>query len=299
MRTELIISTYNAPQSLRLTLLSVLGQRRRPDSICIADDGSGPETRDMLRAFAKEYPDPPLRHVWHEDRGFEKNRILNKAVAGSDADWLIFTDGDCLMHPGFVARHLELAREGRFCCGSLIRLGPAATAAVTEAQVLSGEVFGIGWLRRHKALDRLTTWLKAMPLPRPVLSALETLSPVRRTWSGSNASAQRAAIAGVNGFDEAMKYGGEDKEFGVRLANSGVRGRHLRFTAPLIHLDHPRGYVDPARVAENRARIADVRTSGRCWTEDGLTKGPEPTRQPARKDHASGGMTPLRNMKQP
>lgn len=160
-------------------------------------------------------------------------------------------------------------------CGSLVRLSAEATAQVTEDDVLQGTVFDRQWLAQHKIFARLTTRFKASALPKPLASALEILSPVRRTWSGSNASAFRNAIIAVNGFDEQMKYGGEDKEFGVRLKNSGVKGRHLRFTAPLIHLDHKRGYVDPARIADNRARIADVRKSGRSWTPNGLEKAPE------------------------
>ena len=63
-----------------------------------------------------------MRHVWHEDRGFEKAAILNRAIATSEAEFLIFIDGDVLIAPGFIARHLELARPGRFSTGSLIRL---------------------------------------------------------------------------------------------------------------------------------------------------------------------------------
>lgn len=48
MRTELVISTYNSPHALRLTLLSTLRQTCPPDSICIADDGSGPQTREAI-----------------------------------------------------------------------------------------------------------------------------------------------------------------------------------------------------------------------------------------------------------
>ena len=272
MRIELVISTYNSPGALRLTLLSVTRQWRKPDSICIADDGSGPTTKATIDAFAAEFPELALRHVWHPDCGFEKNAILNKAVDSSDADLMIFTDGDCLMHPGFVARHAELAHPGRYACGSLIRLNATATAAVTEAGVLSGSVFDRNWLRDQGAFDRLTTRLKSGALAKPLSAFLEHVSPVRRTWSGSNASAFRAAIVAVNGFDEGLKYGGEDKEFGVRLANSGVRGRHLRFTAPLVHLDHARGYVDADRVRANRKSIAEVRRSGRHWAHNGLLK---------------------------
>ena len=273
MRTELIVATYNSPRALRLTLLGIAGQRLRPGSVCVADDGSGPETRAVIDAFAAEHPGLPIRHVWHPDTGFEKWAIVNRAIATSDADFLIFTDGDCLLHPGFIARHVELAHPRRYATGSMIRLPAGPTAAMTEDDVTSGQVFDRGWLARAGAFDRVTTWLKSAPLPRPVLAAFELASPVRRTWCGANASAYRDAIQAVNGFDETMKYGGGDKEFGVRLANSGVRGRHLRYTAPVVHLDHARGYKDASRVAENRQKIAAARSTGKIGTETGITQG--------------------------
>jgi glycosyltransferase involved in cell wall biosynthesis len=275
MKTELIVATYNSPRALRLSLVGIAHQRLRPGSVCLADDGSGPETRAVIDTFAAEFPDLPVRHVWHPDTGFEKWAIVNRAIATSAADFLIFTDGDCLLHPGFIARHVELAHPRRFATGSMIRLPAEPTAAVTEGDVASGRVFDRAWLARVGAFDRVTTWLKASPLPRPLLTAFELVSPVRRTWCGANASAFRDAILAVNGFDETMKYGGGDKEFGIRLTNSGVCGRHLRYTAPVVHLDHARGYKDAARVAENRRKIAAARRQGMTWAADGIKRDPD------------------------
>lgn len=243
-----------------------------PGGVAIADDGSGPQTRAVVDAFAAAHPGLAVRHVWHEDDGFRKAAILNKAIASSTADVLVFIDGDVMIHPDFVARHLELARPDRWSSGSLIRLDAAATAAVTEADVTSGRVFDRRWLRANRAFDRIGSWLKAMPFPRPAMALLDRLSPVQRAWCGANASAWRAAILKVNGFDETMRWGGGDKEMGVRLENAGVRGRHLRFTAPLVHLDHPRGYADPAHKAANKARIRAIRRDRVAWTEDGIVK---------------------------
>ena len=274
MRTELIASTYNNPRSLALCLASVACQRMRPASIAIADDGSGPETKAVIEAFRARHREVPVRHVWHEDRGFRKAAILNAAIASSEAEFLLFIDGDVLIHPGFVARHVAMARPDRFSSGSLIRLDAVATASVTEEDVISGRVFDRRWLEANRAIDRIGTWAKAMPLPFPVQAALDRLSPVQRAWCGANASAFQAAILRVNGFDESMRWGGGDKELGVRLANAGVKGQHLRFTAPLVHLDHPRGYADPEHKRANKARVKAIRRAGIAWTPDGIVKGP-------------------------
>jgi GT2 family glycosyltransferase len=83
MKTELIVATYDSPRALALCLASVARQSVLPDSIAIADDGSGPETAAAISAFAAAHPDLAIRHVWHEDRGFQKAAILNRAIATS------------------------------------------------------------------------------------------------------------------------------------------------------------------------------------------------------------------------
>ena len=50
-------------------------------------------------------------------------------------------------------------------------------------------------------------------------------------------------ILNVNGFDERMQYGGEDRELGERMLNLGIRSKQLRYSAVCLHLDHTRGYV--------------------------------------------------------
>lgn len=276
MKTELIVTTYNSIRPLMLCLESVALQSFPPDVICVADDGSGPETASAIAAFGAAHPELALRHVWHEDRGFEKAAILNRAIASSEAEYLFFLDGDVLIHPGFLARHAELARPGRFCTGSLIRLDEAASATVTAEMVRDGIVFDRGWLRANRAIDRPGTWLKTMPFPRPFQAALDTMTPVQKALCGANASLFRADALRVNGFDETIKYGGVDKEFGVRLQNAGVKGRHIRYTAPLVHLEHPRGYRDAEKIARHKARIRAVREGGITWAEQGIEKPADP-----------------------
>lgn len=268
---ELIISTYNSPRSLGLCLASVALQDLAPDSICIADDGSGPETRALIDGFAARST-VPVRHVWHPDTGFEKGAILNQAIATSSAAFLVFIDGDVLINPGFLRRHVDLARPGRFSTGSLIRLDASGTADMTAEKITTGLVFQPKWLRDNKAIRGATDWLKAAPLPRVLLDLIERIYPIRRSFCGANASAFRSDILAVNGYDERIKYGGQDKDLGVRLKMAGVRGRHARFTTPLVHLDHPRGYDRPEIRARNREIRAETAALNRARTPYGIEK---------------------------
>jgi len=67
-----------------------------------------------------------------------------------------------------------------------------------------------------------------------------------------------------------MAYGGEDREFGVRLVNNGIKPKHVRYNAIVIHLDHKRGYVDPKTVQANKSHRLNVDKQGIIQTKHGI-----------------------------
>src|SRR5688572_22344716 len=104
-----LFTTYNRPHDLERVLAGYARQSHPQFEIIVADDGSGRETRECLER-AREDWGLVIRHVWHEDLGFRKCKILNRAVIEAHAEYLIFTDGDCIPHRDFVAGHVALAR---------------------------------------------------------------------------------------------------------------------------------------------------------------------------------------------
>ena len=106
MFASVIFTTYNHPKWLEKTLWGFSTQSFRDFEIIVADDGSGQETRDVIESL-KPQIDIPIQHIWQEDDGFQKCRILNKAIVASQGEYLIFTDGDCIPHPDFVRNHSQ------------------------------------------------------------------------------------------------------------------------------------------------------------------------------------------------
>ncbi|MFM2274826.1 MAG: hypothetical protein RL211_698 [Pseudomonadota bacterium] len=268
-RAEVVVSTFNNPLALDACLCALAHQTVQNFSICIADDGSGPETGEVIDRWLRVLGPERLRHVWHPDRGFQKNQILNRAIASSRADYLIMIDGDCLLSPGVIHRHLKKARPGYFLSSGLVRLPSSAGPAISHASIADGSVFCAQWLTTHGGL-RLLDQLKLGHLPLFFSSVLEHISPVKRTWNGAHSSAWRQNLLVVNGFDETMKYGGEDIELGYRLNNAGIRGRHLRYSTLVLHIDHARGYVDEGEIAKNRLIIRKTRQENRIRTTSGI-----------------------------
>lgn len=243
MTLGVIISTYNNPLWLEKTLWGYMAQTRQADEIIIADDGSTGETAALVRQYAKYLP---LHHVWQEDKGFRKTRILNKAILTAKSEYLVFTDQDCIPRRDFLAAHEHYARRGRFLSGGYFKLPMDISLQIIDDDIASGMAFRLRWLRAHG----LKWSIKCLKLiQNPLFSKIMNhLTPTRATWNGMNSSGWREDIISVNGFDERMQYGGEDREMGERLINSGIRPVQIRYSVIELHLDHARPYVnDEAR----------------------------------------------------
>lgn len=270
LKVEVVVTTYNNPVFLSHVLAALSKQKTEDFAICIADDGSSRDTAELLDQWKESFFHGRLRHIWQPDDGFQKNRILNKSISTSSADYLIFIDGDCLASPDFINRHLELAKRGFFISGGLVRMPEEVNSQLKTEMILDGSIFKAEWLRSHVQLKTVSQRLKAGLIPFWVANALEIISPVKRTWNGCNASGWRSDLLEVNGFNESMHYGAEDVELGVRLNNMGIDSRHCRYTAPLLHMEHGRSYAHTEEIAANKLHVRRLRKCSTFWTPHGI-----------------------------
>ena len=257
MRLSVIMTTYNAPVWLEKVLWGFSAQTHKDFEIVIGDDGSGTETTDLISDM-REKTGLDIRHVRQEHNGFGKCRILNKAILHAQSEYLVFTDGDCIPRRDFLEVHAKEAGPGRYLSGGYHRLPMSTSKAISKDDILTGRCFSLHWLTAHgmaksfKNLKLITSNNQAHILHR--------ITTTRCTFKGSNASAWLADALKINGFDERMPHGGLDREFGVRLVNMGIRPKHVRYNAIVIHLDHSRSYSDLKMVKANKAlRVSNAR----------------------------------------
>lgn len=246
LKISVIFTTYNSPAWLEKVLWGFECQTDRNFEVVIADDGSGQETRDLIEKFKAE-SDLDLLHVWHEDDGFQKCRILNKAIIAANGDYLVLTDGDCIPRKDFVEVHRKYAEPGRFLSGGYFKLPLKVSEAITREDIAEGRCFDKKWLKANGVRPSLK--LTATSTQSEIFNQL-TLT--KRTWNGHNASCFKQDALTVNGFDERMKYGGLDCEFGGRLLNAGLKAKQIRYSAICVHLEHARGYVNDEDWRNNR-----------------------------------------------
>lgn len=272
MRLSVVMTTYNSPAWLEKVLWGYSVQNHRDFDIVIGDDGSTEDTRRLIDRMRGE-TGLTIRHVWQEDRGFRKCRILNKALRTVDAPYVVFTDGDCIPRSDFLSVHAGEAVRGRYLSGGYHKLPMSTSLEIGRDDILTGRCFDLRWLKAHglKASYK-NSKLTATPAMARIFNRL---TPTRCTFKGANASAWLDDILRVNGFDERMSWGGLDREFGVRLENAGVRPKHVRYNAIVVHLDHKREYKSLEQMRSNKQLRLENQRKGVIRTEYGIAQLPE------------------------
>lgn len=269
LEISIILSTCNQPEWLEKVLWGYEKQTNKKFEVIVADDGSRKETFLMLQDLSNKVSFQ-IKHVWQNDLGFRKCDILNKAILASQADYLLFSDGDCIPRYDFIQMHIDYRQPGYFLSGGYHKLNMDLSRCITTDDILKGNCFDFKWLKKHGMSSSFkNNKLTASGFKRWMLN---TFTPTKPTWNGHNASGWLRDILAVNGFDERMKYGGQDREFGERLENAGIHGKQIRYSAICIHLDHPRGYKTQESIQNNLIIRRKTRVDKSKYTLFGIAK---------------------------
>lgn len=261
----LIVSTYQRPRHLRLSLASIALQQgvREKLELVVTDDGSTDETFGVVERFAATV-DFPVTLTTHPHGTFQLAQCRNEGVAVSTAPYLIFTDGDLLLPPDFVRQHLQRSRANTAFSGECYRLTEEVSAGLDEAAVRRGAYQNLvspADLARVRKAERRARWhalLRHRDRPRLI---------------GWNVGIWRSGYERVNGYDEQFQgWGCEDDDLTRRLRGVGVRIRWINRWTCGYHLWHPRDASAPA-VWHDGVNVAYYQRAGRpsrCL--DGLVK---------------------------
>lgn len=267
VKIAVIPATYNRPDALAALLEGYLAQDEGDFEIIIADDGSGEATREVVQAYQRKAPFH-IDHVWQENRGYRAATIRNKALARTAADYVIYTDGDCIPMPWFISAHRRLAERGRFLAGNRVLLSEHFTSRVL-GEAIPVQRWGLDqWLaaRWRGDINRI------QPLLRLPDSPVRSLLPER--WKGCktcNLGVWRTDLLRVNGMDEIYAgWGLEDSDLVIRLLRAGIKHKSARFAAPVLHLWHRER--DKSRLAENQKHLDGILHSDRTIAVQGLSQ---------------------------
>jgi glycosyltransferase involved in cell wall biosynthesis len=284
LQTTLIVTTYDWPAALDLTLKSIARQSAAPDEVIVADDGSGPETARVVERWRARLP-APVVHLWQPHEGFRLARSRNRAIAAANGNYLIIVDGDMVLHEHFIADHSSAARRGSFIQG--VRL---LTEAETAERMLREGSMDLSFFARGIRRRRHT--VRSLVLSRMLFWKKAGQSAIR----GCNQAYWKSDLWRVNGFNEAfVGWGREDNEIAARLYNIGVHRRNLKFQALAVHLHHPPRH--PTGMNPNDAILNQAIQRCETWCRLGLDRHAAPVFQSRSQERTenTGLREPLRD----
>ncbi len=263
----LVIAAYNKPKELQYIFATLERQSFKAFEVIVADDGSGNEVADVVNEAKRTLPFR-IKHLWHADKGWRKNAMLNYAIQESSTGYLVFIDGDCILSKHFMLDHFTHREKGKVLLGRRVEQGERWAKELTIKKILSGEFEQYtlrDWIDGAKgnsiALEsgfRITN------------NVVRKLTGEATSILGCNFSTFKEHLIAVNGFDEAYDGPGcgEDTDIFYRLNLIGVHGKSLRNLAIQYHIWHPLTNV-PER---NRLRFANTQKRGEAKCKSGLQK---------------------------
>ena len=240
---SLIISFYNKIELLEFIFIALEKQTYRNFEVVIADDGSRPEVVDRISSIKSSYYFP-IKHVWHEDNGWQKNKILNKAIQATEGDYIIFIDGDCIPQKRFIQEHVENRAINQVISGRRVLLTEKISKRLDVNKIEKGYLeFAVGFplffetIFRHKK----TSIENMVRIPNKYIRNL-FIKDKRRFFLGCNFSAWKSDLLKVNGFDERYVYPGtgEDMDLEKRLVRIGVYPKSKKHLVTIYHFYHIR-----------------------------------------------------------
>ncbi|MBL8029385.1 MAG: glycosyltransferase [Fibrobacteres bacterium] len=263
---SLIIAVYNKPDFLEKILLSLKNQTFRGFEVLVADDGSGPEIAETIKKFGDGFQFP-VHHVWHEDCGFRKTIVVNEAIARAKADYIVFIDGDCILHHRFLERHYLRRRKGVVLAGHRVKLDRELSASISADDIRSCSFEKKSFWRSHCYKHH---WRHGIYFPP--FFYFEYFFGRKLSIIGSNFSVHKSDLAEINGYDETIiGRGFEDTNLTARFRLQGIRIKSIIREALQYHLFHKE---DP--IPHNAEAITKFCNPDSAWAPTGLDHHTKP-----------------------
>ncbi|MBL7004657.1 MAG: glycosyltransferase family 2 protein [Gammaproteobacteria bacterium] len=259
MHVSLIITTYNRVDALSLVLRSIQNQTVLPKEVIIADDGSTKETQKMIRDF-QVASQLNLTHSRQKDKGFRAAKSRNKAIAKSKGGYIILIDGDMVLHPRFIEDHISHAESGCFIQGTRVLLTQSETQDALVKMKTNFSFLSSGIQNRKNAIH--SNFLSRLfSKKKNYLRGIKTC----------NMAFFKQDCININGFNNDFEgWGREDSEFVVRLLNSGIHRKNLRFNAIQFHLWHHEN--TRSSLQQNDTLLQNTIDNNVKWCDNGIDR---------------------------
>ncbi|TDT70615.1 O-antigen ligase [Hypnocyclicus thermotrophus] len=226
IKVSLVVSVYKNIDYLDLIFMSLEKQVYKNFEVIVAEDNDSQEMKDFIKKSQEKY-NFEIKHVNQEDKGFRKNKILNKAIKKAEGSYVIFIDGDCVLHNKFIYQYVKNIKENYVLFGRRTHISEKLTKKVVKTKNISLLSLPVILFTDCKRKE------EAFYIP--------FITSRRKSGVyGCNFMVSKKDLYEVNGFDEEYEgpYYGEDKDLETRLRLKGVKFNCIKRKVIQYHLYH-------------------------------------------------------------
>ncbi len=268
-KATLIISVYDNIEGLELVLNSVSKQSIKNFEVIVSEDAENPEMKQFIDNYKYK---GEIRHLNHPDIGWQKNKALNLAIEASKTDYLVFIDGDCILHPKFMEYHLKLAEEKKILAGKRIKLDDHTTDLFLKSEILPEEMNQYLFRNYRKMKKNGAQFMEEGFFfnSKSILGVIPRIRSMHQL-KGCNMSFPKGSIYEINGFDEDYINPaiGEDIDLSWRFEGLGYTLKSVRNLAVQYHLYHKENWKDQK---ENVKMMNEKKSQNLYRCNNGLVK---------------------------
>jgi glycosyltransferase involved in cell wall biosynthesis len=261
MKLSVIVAFYKNIPFLDLIFKGLQKQTYTDFEVIVAEDDDAAATVEYLRTQSALMPFPIL-HVSQKDDGFRKDEILNKAVAISTGEFIVFFDGDCIPHHRCLKEYALRAvnGDGIAFAGRRLMVSESLTRKILDTRSLKW--LSLFWQAKYGS-KRLEDGVY-IPFYRKGRS---------NGLMGCNWGILKKHLIEVNGFDEDYTSAGvgEDVDIEWRLVRSGIRLESMKHRAFVYHLHHKTHY-EVEDTAPNYVMMKAKQDIGLTYCVNGLDR---------------------------
>lgn len=252
---SVIVPTFNRAYCLARTVDSALAQTHTGIEVIIVDDGSTDGTAEMVQL--RYAGDSRVRYLHQANGGVSHAR--NTGIAAANGSFIAFLDSDDVWKPWKI--ELQLACMDAY---------PEVVMVWTDMEAVdpTGHVFNKAYIRTmysaYQAFGESSLFSHWQPL-KEMTPTLNAIVGDARFLTGtlfsqmimgslvhtSTVLLRRECVARVRGFNEELRYAGEDFDFHLRTCREGPVG-----FVDLAAIQYQRGMPDRLTRDEHRIHIA-------------------------------------------
>lgn len=257
---SVMVNTYERRNHLLLCLTALSCQHYPDFEVIVVDDGGDDGSCKTVIDTMKDYDDMEIRYVWHPHRGFGPSKSRNEGAALSKGEMLVFIDSDILLNSGALRAYGDLYEKNpNRAIGGYYQYLPGMMITTQDVVHRWEDI----WERR---LPPVPIEQRKLPMPGNdvrldwFLQGRLTENPfdyeTEVHYAPFNLLSANFMVPGhiwaqTHGFDETWgKYGGEDAELSIQIANAGYGFSYSKAAAG-AHMAHPKhpGATEEAELA--------------------------------------------------